>query len=432
MVRRIRAGLTGLAHRRLPRPPARLRRGPLRAGAFPSRLRSPRLTSQLGVALGVAFSVCFTTGLLSHLIQHPPSWFSWPSRPVGLYRVTQGVHVATGLATFALLSVKIWSVMPKLFTWPPARDIAHLLDRLTAGVLTAAALFQLVTGLLNIAAWYRPMPFAFIAAHYWTAWVTIGALLVHVAVKLPIVWGSLRRRPHREHADPREQGGARPGREHADSPERGRARPGGEAPADGLSRRGLLATAGATAAAVTLSTVGETVAPLRHISVLAPRVPDLGPQGLPVNTSAHVAGVADLITATDYRLALAGPGGRVELSLAQLRALRQTTVRLPITCVEGWSADGVWTGVRLRELIAIVGVTDPRVPVRVESLQHGSAYSSSIVDSSHTADPLTLLALGLNGAALHPDHGYPCRLIAPDRPGVLQTKWVAAVTVLRP
>ncbi|WP_371320659.1 molybdopterin-dependent oxidoreductase [Saccharothrix yanglingensis] len=22
------------------------------------------------------------------------------------------------------------------------------------------------------------------------------------------------------------------------------------------------------------------------------------------------------------------------------------------------------------------------------------------------------------------DHGYPCRIIAPGRPGVLQTKWV--------
>jgi DMSO/TMAO reductase YedYZ molybdopterin-dependent catalytic subunit len=40
-----------------------------------------------------------------------------------------------------------------------------------------------------------------------------------------------------------------------------------------------------------------------------------------------------------------------------------------------------------------------------------------------------LVALRLNGAVLHLDHGYPCRLIAPNRPGVLQTKWLAALTV---
>jgi DMSO/TMAO reductase YedYZ molybdopterin-dependent catalytic subunit len=32
---------------------------------------------------------------------------------------------------------------------------------------------------------------------------------------------------------------------------------------------------------------------------------------------------------------------------------------------------------------------------------------------------------------LHLDHGFPVRLIAPNRPGVMQTKWVAALRVLR-
>jgi DMSO/TMAO reductase YedYZ molybdopterin-dependent catalytic subunit len=45
-------------------------------------------------------------------------------------------------------------------------------------------------------------------------------------------------------------------------------------------------------------------------------------------------------------------------------------------------------------------------------------------------DPLTLLALLLDGEPLAIDHGYPCRLIAPDRPGVLQTKWVSRLEVL--
>ena len=34
----------------------------------------------LGIALGVSFAVCFVTGLLSHLIQDPPSWFQLAAR----------------------------------------------------------------------------------------------------------------------------------------------------------------------------------------------------------------------------------------------------------------------------------------------------------------------------------------------------------------
>jgi DMSO/TMAO reductase YedYZ molybdopterin-dependent catalytic subunit len=39
------------------------------------------------------------------------------------------------------------------------------------------------------------------------------------------------------------------------------------------------------------------------------------------------------------------------------------------------------------------------------------------------------LALEINGEVLDIDHGWPVRLIGPNRPGVLQTKWVQRVTV---
>ena len=46
------------------------------------------------------------------------------------------------------------------------------------------------------------------------------------------------------------------------------------------------------------------------------------------------------------------------------------------------------------------------------------------------ADHRTLLALDLEGEPLALDHGYPCRVIAPNRPGVLQTKWVESLEVV--
>jgi hypothetical protein len=361
-------------------------------------LRSSRLTSHAGLALAVAFGVCFLTGILSHLIQQPPAWFWWPARPVSLYRVTQGVHVATGLASVPLLGLKLWSVYPRLFTWPPARTVAHAIERTGVAVLVAAGLFQVVSGVLNIGRWYAPMPFFFTAGHYWVAWLTIGALLVHVGVKLPVIREALARRP-------------------VDRP---------EAAAGGLSRRGLLAAAGAAAGIITVTTVGQTIRPLSALSVLAPRIPSRGPQGLPVNRTAAAAGIGDV---TGYRLVVAGPGGRIDLDLATLAALPQHTIELPITCVEGWSATGTWTGIRLRDLLALVGADPDTADVDVESLQPAGRYRRSTVDPPLTADPLTLIALRLGGEPLHRDHGYPARLIAPNRPGVLQTKWVGRLTV---
>ena len=40
-----------------------------------------------------------------------------------------------------------------------------------------------------------------------------------------------------------------------------------------------------------------------------------------------------------------------------------------------------------------------------------------------------LLATHLNGERLDLDHGYPLRLISPNRPGVLNTKWLRRVEV---
>ena len=48
---------------------------------FPSDEHTERNASWLGIALGVSFTLCFITGFLSHLIQYPPDWFTWPNRP---------------------------------------------------------------------------------------------------------------------------------------------------------------------------------------------------------------------------------------------------------------------------------------------------------------------------------------------------------------
>jgi DMSO/TMAO reductase YedYZ molybdopterin-dependent catalytic subunit len=96
--------------------------------------------------------------------------------------------------------------------------------------------------------------------------------------------------------------------------------------------------------------------------------------------------------------------------------------------VEGWSTSQRWTGVRLRDLLTMAGA-QRGASVRIESLQRRRAYRTSDVNPWQAHDPDTLLALRVNGDPLALDHGYPVRLIGPNRPGVMQTKWVTRVVV---
>jgi len=109
--------------------------------------------------------------------------------------------------------------------------------------------------------------------------------------------------------------------------------------------------------------------------------------------------------------------------------MEQRTHSLPIACVEGWSAAATWTGVRFSELLDLVDAPDDAI-IRVKSLQQKGAFGTTELPGSFARDGLTLLALQLNGEELDIDHGYPCRLIAPNRPGVFQTKWVTRIEVV--
>jgi DMSO/TMAO reductase YedYZ molybdopterin-dependent catalytic subunit len=403
--------LDGVLGARLPAPPEQLRRGPFRRGAFTSPLHSERRAARTGAFLGIAFTVCFLTGLISHLVQNPPGWFVWPASPSWLYRVTQGIHVATGLASIPLLLVKLWTVYPKLFEWPPAGSLSRAVGRLSILVLVGASAMQLLTGLINIAEWY-PFGFFFTTTHYWTGWLAIGAVAVHVGAKAPEIRRGLARR-----GSP----GATAGLSGEQATELLAVDAAAEA--NGVPRRTFVLAAGLAVGAVTLTTVGQTLSPLARVSVLGPRIPGVGPQGLPVRQTATRAGTTEI--GADYRLVVEGPN-RLELSLADLQGFPQRTERLPITCVEGWSSTATWSGIRLGDLLEEAGL--PRdTEVTVESLQTGGLYRVSTVSAPHARSPRTLLALQLDGEPLAADHGYPVRLIAPNRPGVMQTKWVTRV-----
>ncbi|MGZ8178234.1 hypothetical protein ACXVUM_09910 [Williamsia sp. SKLECPSW1] len=153
--------------------------------------RSPRITARVGLLLGVCVAICFATGLLSHWIQHPPGWFWFPSDPPWLYRVSQGLHVLTGTVAIPLLLIKLQLVYPRLFARPVVGTPLRALERLSIAVLVSSMIFQLVTGLMNTAQFY-PWKFFFTTTHYAMSFVIVAALMVHIAVKLPIIQAAFR------------------------------------------------------------------------------------------------------------------------------------------------------------------------------------------------------------------------------------------------
>ena len=100
-------------------------------------------------------------------------YFQWPTRPSWLYRLTQGLHVGLGLILVPIVLAKLWSVIPKLFVFPPVRTPAQALERWSLIALVGGILFEIITGVLNIQYDYI-FGFSFYTAHYWGAWVFIA------------------------------------------------------------------------------------------------------------------------------------------------------------------------------------------------------------------------------------------------------------------
>ncbi|GAA5030091.1 molybdopterin-dependent oxidoreductase [Streptomyces siamensis] len=402
-------------------------RSPSSPAFWRSPLRGPWFTAVLGVVLLGGITVLFVTGLVSYAAYNPDLspvndktpdkgllgfyLFSWPTGPVWLYRLTQGVHVTLGIVLVPVLLAKLWSVVPKLFALPPARSLAHALERISLLLLVGGALFEFTTGILNIQLDYV-FPGSFYPLHFYGAWVFFAAFVAHAVLKMPTALRALRH-PHDEQGDLVAPDPAEPT----------------------VSRRGALGVVGGGSLLLFVTTAGRSFdGPLRRTAVLTPHggpEPGGGPAGFQINKTAASRGIsASETTEEAWRLVVRGRGRTVRLSRSDLLGLPQHSAALPIACVEGWStSDQWWRGVRLRDLAALVGYEPQEAPdVLVESLQRHGAFRSAALRDNQVRDPRSLLALHVNGAPLTPDHGHPARVIVPAAPGVLNTKWVARMT----
>ena len=141
----------------------------------------------------------------------------------------------------------------------------------------------------------------------------------------------------------------------------------------------------------------------------------------------------------------------LSLSYADLRALPVTRVTATHECTgngrsffatqQGTPASGTawtlgavgavsWEGVRLADVLRRVGIRPEAVSIQAAGLDPN--YVSGGVDYGPVRRPFpvakalddALLAWGMNGEPLLPDHGYPVRLVLPGWVGIASIKWL--------
>ncbi|WP_369255017.1 sulfite oxidase [Streptomyces sp. R35] len=150
-------------------------------------------------------------------------------------------------------------------------------------------------------------------------------------------------------------------------------------------------------------------------------------------------------------------GGRVRrpllFGIADLKAYPAVTQRVTLECAgngralltprpvsQPWLVEAVgtaeWTGVPLRMLLTEAGVEPGAVDVVFTGADHGvergveQDYQRALpLDVAMGGEPEVLVAYGMNGAPLPPQHGHPVRLVVPGWYGMAHVKWLRDITV---
>ncbi len=131
------------------------------------------------------------------------------------------------------------------------------------------------------------------------------------------------------------------------------------------------------------------------------------------------------IAPPDWTLAVGGLVARpTMLTINQLQQMPMTDMRIRHHCVEGWSAVASWQGVKVSEIARAVGAAPEARYVEFRSFDNGYWSSWDLASALH---PQTILAYGMNGHPLYPEHGAPLRLYSAVKLGYKSVKYLTQV-----
>ena len=112
------------------------------------------------------------------------------------------------------------------------------------------------------------------------------------------------------------------------------------------------------------------------------------------------------------------------LTYAEVRALPPVVAVSDFHCVESWSRlDCAWEGVRFSEIIDLAAPTER---ARFVTIGCDGGYTTSL-PLPELLEPDVLLAWALDGAPLRPQHGFPLRLVVPQKYAYKSAKWVRRI-----
>ena len=133
-----------------------------------------------------------------------------------------------------------------------------------------------------------------------------------------------------------------------------------------------------------------------------------------------------VVDQTDYKLELGGMiKERKAWRLPELYALPQVSQVTRLICVEGWSAIGKWSGVRLSDFLQRVGAD---LTAKYVGFKCADDYYGSI-DMASALHPQTMLALRYADQILPPKYGFPMRLRIPTKLGFKNPKHIQVIFV---
>ncbi|MGD9891109.1 MAG: molybdopterin-dependent oxidoreductase [Dehalococcoidia bacterium] len=377
-----------------------------RPGASHAHLSSTLVTMQLGLALAVLLGLMFFSGGLFYLYH-----FNYNIGPY--FTVTRVIHFYVGLASIPFLAAKYASTgyrfagyylrLPRFTRASPPRLVPRITSPLLAldfFVLYFSGLYMLFHSYYTVTN-IPPLEFKPVQVHLWAAIVAVPLLAVHLGWHLLETIRGLR-----------DQRRSLP----AESPQ--------ATARQALTRRAFMGTVLLGGIGVSLAFQNTRLANAEVRGLFIGRIPAEergGPGDFPVE---WLFGKEDVDTAA-WRLMVEGAVSRpLVLTYDELLALPAVTKRIRLSCVSGWTANATWTGVRLRDVLALA-IADPAS--RAINFHSVSGYAFTW-HANRLGDD-AILATHVNGAPLSTNHGFPVRLIVPGYPGQNMVKQLDRITV---
>ncbi|MDN4614782.1 molybdopterin-dependent oxidoreductase [Leifsonia sp. F6_8S_P_1B] len=230
-------------------------------------------------------------------------------------------------------------------------------------------------------------------------------------------------------------------------------------PLGAVSRRRFVGATAATAAAGALAAVVGQMVATGYRAAAAARAsfhlpaPTVTAPPVPPGASFDIAGLSPIITPNadfyridtalqipgvqpqDWRLRITGMVEQeIELTFAELLALPLEESVTTLTCVSNevggdLIGNAVWLGYPIRHLLARA---KPHADADMVLSRSQDGWTASTPIEALTDERNAILAVGMNGAPLPLEHGYPVRMVVPGLYGyVSATKWVVSLEVTR-